>query len=162
MKAIIGASLEKPIRLAKLDNRKVKKGLRKVGQAVAKIARKALSKRYKSKEGEFPSRQTGRLRRAVKSRTSKSGFTAFVYSGDIKGTDEQYAHYVYYGHRGPGTDRNSKGEQDKRQRGRKRQGKKVAPPRENWIVYAAKLYGAREFPAEAKKIVQNSLKEGYD
>ena len=72
-------TLDKPINFPQLDNKVIKKGFRSVGREVTKIARKNVSRRgVVSKPGEFPGLHSGQLRKTIKARVSRSGFSVLV------------------------------------------------------------------------------------
>lgn len=152
-------TLDKPINFPQLDNKVIKKGFRSVGREVTKIARKNVSRRgVVSKPGEFPGLHSGQLRKTIKARVSRSGFSVLVKSFPTEEAD--YPYYVFYGHRAPYADRVAGGKQDRRQHGKKRVGDKVAAPRANWITAAADTYERTRYGAVMNKLVAEAIKSG--
>ena len=141
-----------------IDGKELKKTQRKVGREVQKIARKLVSKRAISKPGDVPGMNTGKLRKAISYRPSRSGFSVGI-SSKSKGFDVYYPAFVYYGHRGPGADKGL-GIDGKKQHGTRRKGKKVAEPRANWIVEAAMKYGVERYGYEIRKALDDAIKPG--
>lgn len=133
------------------DKRAVKKGMRKVGQSVAKLAKSRISKRIVSKPGDPPGRKTGNLYKSIKPTVSRSGFSVRINPRGSSFAGAYYPAYVIYGHRGPGSD-------SKSQRGKIRSGRKVAEPRENFLVKAAEEY-APEFETTMQEILLEALKK---
>lgn len=151
-KNFVKVSLEPPLTLPDLDHRVVKKGLRKVGRAVVRIARKNISRRATvSRPGEFPAMQTGALRKTVKSKVSKSGHSVGVNSFPFD-WNSPIPFFVLYGHRAPYTD-------DESQAHKTRKGHKVAAPREDWVTAAAERYG-RTYPSVVEGIIDEAIKPG--
>ena len=148
----LGIAFEKPLRYPDFDTKVLKSGLRGIGKEIAKTSRKLVSRRGISRKGDYPAMQTGGLAKAIKYKTSRSGFSVAVKS-DPSGMPVYYPAFVYYGHRGPGRD-------SKKQRGTKRHGRKVAAPRANWIVDAAERYGRYRYMAEMKQIMAQAIKPG--
>lgn len=143
-----------PLTFVDFDQKRLKKGLRKVGKEVVKIARRLVSARGVSKAGEYPGLTTGLLRRSVKDKPSRSGFSFAVKPYKISGMKDFYPAYVVYGHRGPGSTA-----KDPRAH-RKKVGKKVAAPRKNFIAEAAKMYGAERYGAAMKTVLADAIKPG--
>lgn len=144
----------KPLTFADFDKNKLKKGHRKVGKAVVRIARRLVSARGVSSPGAYPGLATGLLRRSIKDKPSQSGFSTAVKPYKIAGMHDFYPAYVVYGHRGPGSTAN-----DPRAH-RKKVGKKVAAPRKNFIIEAAKMYGIERYGAEMKTLLADAIKPG--
>ena len=143
---------EEPLRLPDFDPKVLRPAFRKMGSEVAKISRKLVSKRGVSSAGRFPGRTTGGLKKTIKARVSKSGFSVAIksYPGSMP---EFYPAYVYYGHRAPKTD-------NRKQHGKKRVGRKVAAPRANWIVAAAERYGREKYQAQMRVVLEQAIKPG--
>lgn len=141
-----------------IDGKELKKTQRKVGREVQKIARKLVSKRAISKPGDVPGMNTGKLRKAISYRPSRSGFSVGI-SSKSKGFDVYYPAFVYYGHRSPGADKGL-GIDGKKQHGTRRKGKKVAEPRANWIVEAAMKYGVERYGYEIREALNDAIKPG--
>ena len=141
-----------------IDGKELKKTQRKVGREVQKIARKLVSKRAISKPGDVPGMNTGKLRKAISYRPSRSGFSVGI-SSKSKGFDVYYPAFVYYGHRGPGADKGL-GIDGKKQHGTRRKGKKVAEPRANWIVEAAMKYGVERYGYEIREALNDAIRVG--
>ncbi len=156
------ATLQKPIVFADFDPAEVKKGMRRVGKDVTKIARKLISRKTISKAFENPGKVTGALQASVSAKTSKSGFSAIVASRDTAGfrkkTDGDffYPYALVYGHVGPGNQMRRSGKRVHR----KNEGKKVAQPRANFVVQAAEIYGQTRYQAEVAKVLEDALKPG--
>ena len=156
---VFRAELQKPLTYADFDTRVLKKNFRTVGAEVRKIARRLVSRRAVSKAGEFPGMDTGTLRKSIKSKVSRSGFSVGISSYKIEGMDVYYPAFVYWGHRSKGADRVN-GIPDKKQHGRKRVGEKVAKPRRNYIVEAAERYGQTRYQSVMQKVLVDAIKPG--
>ena len=156
------ATLEKPVVFADFDPAEVKKGMRRVGADVTKIARKLISRKTISKAFENPGKVTGALQASVSAKTSKSGFSAIVASRDTSGFQKKtdgnffYPYALVYGHVAPGGQMRRNGKRVHR----KNEGKKVAQPRSNFIVKAAEIYGQTRYQAEVAKVLENAIKPG--
>lgn len=119
------------------DIKTLKKGLRKNGSLVAKEAKRLVSKKGVSEPGEYPGRQSGALRRSIKAKVSRPGYTVTVKPYKIPAMGEHfYPAYVYYGHRKPKV-RTAKDDRDHR----KTVGEKVAQPRANFVIDAGNNVG---------------------
>lgn len=156
---VFHAELQKPLTYADFDTRVLKKNFRTVGAEVRKIARRFVSKRAVSRAGEFPGMDTGTLRKSIKAKVSRSGFSVGVASYKIEGMDVYYPAFVYWGHRSKGADRVN-GIPDKKQHGRKRVGEKVAKPRRNYIVEAAERYGQTRYQSVMQRVLVDAIKQG--
>lgn len=157
-KFTVTGGFERPLRFADFDTKILKKRFRKIGKEVAKEARKSVSRKAVSRAGELPGMNTGGLKKTIKYRVSRSGFSVGVhsYGGKLK---EFYPAFVHYGHRAPYSD-SVGGEPDERQRGKKRIGKKVAAPRKNWIVSATEKYAYEKYQAELRSMLEEAIKPG--
>lgn len=71
--------------------------LRLIGRTMVKQARHKVSKVGVSKPGEYPGRQTGKLRKAIKYRLFKSGFGLVLMQGMPDGAEEFYPSFLRYG-----------------------------------------------------------------
>lgn len=142
-----------------IDGKELKKTQRKVGREVQKIARKLVSKRAVSKPGELPGMNTGKLRKAISYRPSRSGFSVGISSRAKGFNGTYYPPFVVYGHRGPSADKGL-GVDGKKQHGTRRIGKKVAEPRANWIVEAAMKYGVERYGYEIRNALNDAIKPG--
>lgn len=139
------------------DKRVMKRELKAVRKPLRKRAQELVSKRGISRPGEYPGRRTGALRKAVWTRTSKSGFSIALYeSADRIKKGAFYPAFVYYGHRGPHTSTAMDARQHKR-----RAGRKAAAPRGNWIVGASEEYARREWPAASERILVKAVKRAF-
>lgn len=143
-----------PLTFADFDKTKLKKGHRKVGKEVVKIARKMVSAKGVSAPGAYPGLSTGLLRKSIKDKPSRSGFSTAVKPYKVAGMHDFYPAYVVYGHRGPGST-----SKDPRAH-RKKVGKKVAAPRKNFIAEAAKIYGIEKYGAVMKAVLDDAIKPG--
>lgn len=155
MANLLDVSIKVPdgFKFADFDVQVMKRGLRKEGAEIAKVAKKLVSKRGVSEPGGFPGKQSGVLRKSVKSKVSRSGFTATIKPWLIADMDgEFYPAYVYYGHRAP----KSRTAQDNRSR-QKTAGLKVAAPRENFILVATQKIGASKLQADLAKLADKAL-----
>ena len=152
--------LQKPLTYADFDTKVLKKNFRKVGGEVRKIARRLVSKKAISRAGGFPGMDTGLLRKSIQAKVSRSGFSVGIASYPINGMDVFYPPFVYWGHRGPGSDRDANGDQDSKQTGKRRSGKKVAPARKNYIVEAANRYGQTKYQQVMEKVLVDAIKPG--
>ena len=153
------AQIQSPFTFADFDPRVLKKGFRKVGAEVRKIAKKEVSKKAVSRAGDFPGRDTGTLRKSIKAKVSRSGFSVGVASYKVTGMDVYYPAFVYWGHRAPGEDMKD-GKSDKKQHGKKRVGTKVAAPRKNYIAAAAEAYGQTQYQSVMSTLLDDALKDG--
>lgn len=151
-------AFDKPLTFPDFDKRALKNAHREVGRELQKRARLLVSRKGLSKPGENPSRVTGLLRRNIRYRVSRSGFSVALFN-DPKKMPEFYPAFVYYGHRGPGTDKGL-GVDGKKQHGRKRIGTKVAAPRNNWIVQATEDYGYAKYGVVMRKVFDEAIKPG--
>lgn len=158
MALILHIQFDELLSFSDIDGKKLKKTQRKVGREVQKIARKLVSKRAVSKPGELPGMNTGKLRKAISYRPSRSGFSVGI-SSQAKGFNgTYYPPFVLYGHRERDADK-VLGLDGKKQRG-KRIGKKVAAPRANWIVEAAMKYGVERYGYEIRNALNDAIKPG--
>lgn len=60
------------------DSKKIRKALRREAAPIRKIAKKLVSRRAVSQPGDYPGKLSGALQRSIKTKISKSGFTARV------------------------------------------------------------------------------------
>lgn len=157
---VFEAKLKKPLTYADFDTKILKKTFRQAGGEIRKIARRLVSRRTVSRVGEFPGRDTGMLRKSILAKVSRSGFSVGVASYPITGMDVFYPPFVYWGHRGPGSDRDAKGAQDSKQTGKRRSGKKVAQARKNYIIEAANRYGQTKYQQVMEKVLVDAIKPG--
>ena len=159
----VSSGFQEPLKLPDFDKKVLKKGFRKIGQEVRKESRKLVSSRAISRslsgKSGFPSRRSGLLRKTISYRVSKSGHSVAIGHFNWPKGVEFYPAFVMYGHRAPKSDMKN-GVKDKRQKGRKRVGKKVASPRENWIVAAAERYGESKYLATLSALLDDALKPG--
>ena len=147
---------KEPLAFADFDTKALKKGFRKVGMEVRKIARKMVSKRALSSPGGNPGKVTGKLQKSIDYRVSRSGFSVAV-ANQSKGLDEFYPAYVYYGHVSPkGALRRKSGKRIHD----KNPGKKVAAPRNNYIKEAAEQYGQSRYMAVMSGLLREAIKPG--
>ena len=146
-----------------LDRRELKKQFKVIGAEIANTAKRYVGKRGTSRPGQFPGKSTGRLQRTIQWHAWKSGTGVTVDSyktpkgKKTKGMKVFYPAFVLYGHRAPKADMFN-GEPDKRQRGKRRVGKKVAKPRKNWIVAATRKYQHSHFERDMKNMLENAVK----
>lgn len=155
MADLIDISLKIPdgFKHADFDIKVLKKGLRKEGAKIAAEAKRLVGKRGVSDPGGFPGKDTGVLRKSIKSKVSRSGFTATVKPWMIPEMGgDFYPAYVYYGHRGP----KARTAQDNRRR-QKAQGVKVAAPRKNFIVEATRKVGEESIQADIARLMDEAL-----
>lgn len=151
-----GVELQKPLNYFDFDKSVLKPRMRKVGRDVVKMARKNVSRKAVSKPNEFPGRDTGLLRRAIKAKVSRSGFSVGIMpypDAFQKAKEDYYAPFVYYGHRGPGAD-------SSREQHKVRTGTKVAAPRKNFVVDAVERYGRNRYEAEMRALLADAVKPG--
>lgn len=118
------------------DKKVITSALRKVGNEVRKAARKRISKRAVSRPGEPPGRQSGVLYDSIKSTVLKSGNAVKIRPVKTQEMREFYPAFVVFGHRGPRSD-------SAKPQSKKRQGKKVVLPRENFLQVVAEEYRKR-------------------
>lgn len=112
------------------DKKEIRKGMRHAGQDVRKAARALIASKVRSRAGENPGKQTGRLYRSLEYKTSRSGFMSVVRHKHIFGAKEFYPAILYYG-RQMGTVRNK----DHKKQEWNGKGWRIAP-RNNYIVDA--------------------------
>lgn len=141
-------------RVMDYDAKVLKKAMRQSANDVRKEARKLISQRAVSHPGDFPGMQTGAMRQAIKTKVSRSGLTAFVTPVKTAKMPVYYPAFVVYGHRGPGSET-----AQSRRTHRKREGKKVALPRKNYI-YEAALRRQKVFDARMSEALTEAIKEG--
>lgn len=154
------ATFKKPLNFADFDKKELRKGFRKVGAGVAKIAKKLSGKKGLSLPGEFPGKQTGIFQKSLSYKVSRSGFSVAIkpYSkGKVQSAFKErgfYPAFVVYGHAAP--------KKSKRSRSHKRQDAsgKVAKPRANPVVEAVQEYGRTQFERAVQQILQNAFKPG--
>lgn len=156
----VQVQFQKPLSFPDFDTKALKKAHREIGKGLSRIAKRLVSQQGLSRPEENPGRDSGLLRRSIGYRVSRSGFSVTVLNKPNKAMPEFYPAFVYYGHRGPGTDRDQYGRSDRRQQGRKRIGNKVAKPRNNWIVQSAELYTAQRYGAVMKNVLDQAIKPG--
>lgn len=151
----IKAEMPGGVSYADFDKRVLKRELRTKARPLVKAARQMVSEKGgASKPDTFPHRQSGKLRKEVKSRVSKSGFSfAISESGKNFPAGKYYPAFVFYGHRAPGTETKIQARQH-----RKRAGVKVAAPRKNWIFEASETYANTRWQSDAGEILTKSLK----
>lgn len=148
---LVSAKIEKPFRFADVDVKVLKKQLRKQANVVNKQAKRLVSKKGLSEPDAFPGRQSGTMRKSIKTVVWKSGFGATV-KPVIKGK-EFYPAFVVYGHRGPKT----RTAEDNRKR-RKIVGGKVAAPRANFMAEAIQRIGSSNIQAAMTGAFEASIK----
>lgn len=85
------------LRRTDIDVKAFRPKLRLIGRAMVKQARHKVSKVGTSKPGEYPGRQTGKLRKAIKYRLFKSGFGLVLMQGMPDGVQEFYPSFLRYG-----------------------------------------------------------------
>ncbi len=112
------------------DKKVIRSALREVGKDVRKAARQRISKRAVSRPGEPPGRQSGEMQRSIKATVSRSGQSVWIRPTKTKNMREFYPAFVVFGHRGPRSD-------SAKQQSKKRDGNKVALPRENFMEVVA-------------------------
>jgi hypothetical protein len=134
------------------DKRVLKKQMRKAAPPLVKLAKQLVGKKGVSKAGDFPGKTTGTLRKNIRSRVSKSGFS-FSVREDAKKMTPFYPAFVYYGHRAPKSETALE-----RRRHRKRVGGKVAAPRDNWIFAATEVYAKTQWPEVGRAILDAAIK----
>lgn len=118
------------------DKKVIRSALREVGKDVRKAVRQRISKRAVSRPGEPPGKQSGEMQKSIKATVSKSGNAVWIRPTKTKNMREFYPAFVVFGHRGPRTD-------SANQHSKKRQGNKVALPRENFMKVVAEEYRKR-------------------
>jgi hypothetical protein len=151
-------SFEKPLSFPDFDKRVLKKGFRKVGAEVTKLSRKLVSRKGLSKPYANPGMHTGHLRQSISAKVSKSGFSVGVANYSTKALKEFYPAYVYYGHVGPKKALRTR--TGKRRHEANRSGKKVALPRNNYIIDAALRYGETKYQSVLRKVLADAIKPG--
>lgn len=138
------------------DRRAVRKGMRKVGSDVRKIARKMVARRAVSRPGEPPGKDSGVLQKSVRAKVSRSGFSVSVYPNKTAEMgDVFYPAFVIYGHRAPYSETAMEARSHK-----KRSGKKVAAPRANFVVEAGLQYEA-PFQKIMAEVLADAILPGY-
>ncbi len=70
--------------------------LRTEGKEVAKIARRLISRSAISKAGEFPGKRTGKMRKSIRSKVSRSGLMVII-THLIKSDQARYPYMLAYG-----------------------------------------------------------------
>lgn len=88
----VSVSLPKGLDSMDFDRKEVMKGLRKGGSLIRARAKKLISKKGRSKVGEYPARQTGAMRNAVKLVSSKRKDRMWV---RVQANMPQDAHMFY-------------------------------------------------------------------
>ena len=82
------------LRRTDIDVKAFRPKLRLIGRTLVKQARHKVSKVGVSKPGEYPGRQTGKLRKAIKYRLFKSGFGLVLMQGMPDGAEEFYPSFL--------------------------------------------------------------------
>lgn len=92
-------------RSADFDKREVRKAMRKAGTLVVREARKLVAKRGPSAAGDYPSRRTGALSKAIRAKVSRSGFMVRIEpkTGTSVPASDPYFAYLHYGVRRGGS-----------------------------------------------------------
>lgn len=85
------------LRRTDIDVKAFRPKLRLIGRTLVKQARHKVSKVGTSKPGEYPGRQTGKLRKAIKYRLFKSGFGLVLMQGMPDGAQEFYPSFLRSG-----------------------------------------------------------------
>lgn len=137
------------------DKKILKSEMRQAMKPLLKQARRAVSKKGTSAPGELPGLMSGDLRRNLKGKVSRSGFSFWIVESNKK-LHPFYPAFVYYGHRAPRTETAREAK-----RHSKRSGRKVAAPRENWIVHASELYARNEWPKVGERILSKAIKPAF-
>lgn len=135
---LVGVSVDPGFKRVDYDKSSVRKSLRASASGLIKLTRKMISRKAVSKPGEFPGMKTGRMKAAVTSKVSKSGYSVAVFpcmGKKKKALPIYYPAFVIYGHRAPHSETTQEARSHKA-----RSGKKVAAPRKNFVVEAAKKY----------------------
>ncbi len=151
---LVGVSVDPGFRRIDYDRNRLKEPLKKVGKDVQKIARKNLSSKAVSKPGGFPGMQSGEMRRSIRYKVSRSGYSVYLYPAKTKKMQDFYPAFVIYGHRAPGSETEKEARSHK-----KRVGKKVAEPRMNPIVSAAIAY-EDSFKSVMSEALDDAIKRG--
>lgn len=149
---LIQASMPAGLTYPDFDKKALKAQMRKAAPPLVKMAKRLVSHKGVSKGGDMPGMSTGALRKNIRSRVSKSGFS-FSVREDAKKLNPFYPAFVYYGHRAP----KSETAMEKRLH-RKRVGGKVAAPRDNWIFAATEVYAKTQWPEVGRAILDNAIK----
>lgn len=86
-------------RTVDFDKAGVRKAMNKAGRLVVIEARKLVSKGGGSRPGEYPAKRSGRLRRSIRARVSRSGFLVRVEPKTGAGVppSDPYFAYLHYG-----------------------------------------------------------------
>lgn len=85
------------LRRTDIDVKAFRPKLRLIGRTLVKQARHKVSKIGTSAPGEYPGRQSGKLRKAIKYRLFKSGFGLVLMQGMPDGAKEFYPSFLRYG-----------------------------------------------------------------
>lgn len=75
----------------------IRKAMRRAAAVVSRDAKRRVSPRGTSHPGAYPGRETGRLRKSIRIRISKSGFLAKVEPSKRPDMDEYYPAYLFHG-----------------------------------------------------------------
>lgn len=139
------------------DVRVLKAGLRKEGREISNRARRLVSVRGVSRPGAMPGLQSGVLRKSIKAKVSRTGFTVKVkpYLTQWMKNGVFYPAFVYYGHRGPKT----RTAWDNRRHG-KTVGVKVAEPRAAFMIAAADQLGIPKINRDLATLMEAAVKTG--
>lgn len=149
---LVGVSVDPGFKCVDYDPKALKKPLNDSGKAVAKIARKSISRRAVSEPGQFPGKQTGAMARSIKVKVSKSGYSVSIYPTKTKEMPVYYPAFVVYGHRAPYSETAQESRSHKQ-----RSGQKVAAPRKHFIFEAAKKY-EKTFQSEMYDALGEAIK----
>ena len=149
---LVGVSVDPGFKKIDYDGKALKKPLRESGNEVRKLARKLISRQAVSEAGQFPGQQTGTMAKSIKVKVSRYGYLVRIAPTKTDAMPVYYPAFVVYGHRGP----NSETKQEARAH-KKRYGKKVAAPRKNFVVEAAKKY-EKTFQSEMFDALGDAIK----
>ncbi|WP_289171047.1 hypothetical protein [uncultured Parasutterella sp.] len=157
----IEAEFARPLNFADFDKKAMRKGFRKIGQDVSKIAKTLSAEKGVSLPGQYPGKQTGIFQKSLSYKVSRSGFSVAI-KPYLKGKQVSaafksrgfYPAFVVYGHAAPKKSKRGKGHAKQSPAG------KLVKPRANPIPAAVESYGRVQFQSEVSKILQNAFKPG--
>lgn len=137
------------------EKKEIRKSMRLAGVLIQRLAKGLVNRKQTSKADEYPGQKSGKLRRSIKYKVSRSGFLVRISPQKISGMDAFYPAYLHYGVRkgeaikrlAPGMGKGKKnrraaGARAKLAEARKLEGWRVTP-RGNFMEKALELGSSR-------------------
>jgi len=127
------------------NKREVRNAMQRAGRIVRDEARALLSRGGPSRPGEYPGRRTGKLSRAIRAKTSRSGFLVRVQPKTGAALPMPYFAYLHYGVR--------RGAKRRRDRQAQPSGPYRIAPRANYMQDALQRRAS-----DVREILSNALR----